>query len=130
MENSIHQTQSPQSIDQEKSQWKIWLEKLPLIQWIGAAIVGICVTWSTLQVTQANQIYEINQIKNDNAAFKLYIQNLKVDRDKQFEEIEKKMVTKDVFNERTNMILRNQDLEREERKKDREYFERIMMNSR
>ena len=129
MENSIHQTQSSPP-DGEKSQWKTWLDKLPLLQWIGAAIVGICVTWSTLQVTSANQIYEINAIKNDSAAFKVYIQTLKNDRDKQLDAIEKTMVKKDVFDERTNMILRNQDLEREERKKDREYFERILLNPR
>lgn len=127
MENPIHQTQAPLP-EPEKSQWKIWLEKLPLIQWIGAAVVGICVTWSTLQVTQASQIYEINAIKTDNAAFKLYIQNLKNDRDKQLDEIKKDMVTDNLFDERTNMILKQIDLLRQERKEDREYFERVLLN--
>lgn len=129
METLIHQTQPPALPESEKSQWKVWLEKLPLIQWMGAAIVGICVTWSTLQVTQASQIYEINQIKNDSAAFKIYIQNLKTDRDKQFEAIEKKMVDEKVFDERTNMILKQIDLLRQERKEDREYIERVLLNS-
>lgn len=130
MENSIHQTNAPHQPPEEKSKIKEWIEKLPLIQWVGAAIVGICVTWSTLQVTQANQIYEINALKNDQQSFKLYIQNLKAERDKQLDEIEQKMVDKAVFDERTNMILKQIDLQRQERKEDREYFERILLNSR
>lgn len=49
-------------------------------------------------------------------------------RDRQFDAMDKKMVTDRVFDERTNMILKQIELLREERRLDREYFERVLLN--
>ena len=49
-------------------------------------------------------------------------------RDKQFEEIKREMVKQGVFDERTKTILDQIQLLRQDRKDDREYYERILSN--
>lgn len=49
-------------------------------------------------------------------------------RDRQFEEIKRSMVTSPVFDERTNMILKQIELLRQEQKEDRAAMERMIIS--
>lgn len=49
-------------------------------------------------------------------------------RDRQFEEIKKTMVTTAIFDERTNMILKQLENMRQEQKEDRAAMERMIIN--
>lgn len=112
----------------EKSKLKIFWEAFPLLQFVGAGIIGLCATWTTIQLSQNSQAAEIRETRSKVTSLENLLDKQNDAHDKKFDELKKTMVTKDVFDERTNTILKNIDLQRLERASDRDYMERILQN--
>lgn len=96
---------------------------------IVAALSSVCGGGAgvSLLATKAVQSQGLNQDQADVRYLTKEEANRRGDmRDKQFEEIRREMVKMQIFDERTNMILKQIDLLRQERKDDREYFERLL----
>lgn len=95
------------SVEPEKSKLRMFWDALPLLQWIGGGIVALCAAWTTIQLTQNSQAAELRETKNKVAALELQVNN-DVDR----------KVTREVFDERTNAILKQLEVNRKENRED------------
>lgn len=84
----------------EKGIFRQWLETAPILQFIGAGIIGLCATWTTIQLTQNSQAAEIRR----NA--------------EKIERLEKDSVSRELFDERTKNIesLLNRILDNQKKK--------------
>lgn len=75
-------TQTPQ-----KSKLRELLEAFPIIQFIGAGVIGLCATWTTIQLSDQSQAAEIRR------------------NSEKIERLEKESVPREVFDERTKSML-------------------------
>lgn len=116
------------SQNNDKSSFRRWFDALPFLQFVGAGVIGLCATWTTIQLTQNSQAAEIRETRTKVTALETLIDKQNDTHDKKFDELKKSMVTKDVFDERTNTILKQIDLQRSERASDRDYMERVLQN--
>ncbi len=82
METEVSQT--------PKSKWKEFLDNFPIFQFVGAGIIGLCATWTTVQLTQNSQAAEMRR------------QGEKIDR------LEKDSTPRELFDERTRTIIEKQ----------------------
>jgi len=111
----------------EKTGFRRWLEAAPVLQFVGAGIIGLCATWTTIQLTQNSQAAEIRETRQKITTLETQVDRRKEERDKQIDDLRRSTVTREVFDERTNTILKQIELLRAERQADREYFERILL---
>ena len=112
----------------EKSAIRRWFDALPILQFVGAGVIGLCATWTTIQLTQNSQAAEIRETRNKVTALEASFDKQKQADEKKFDDLRKTIVTKEVFDERTNTILKQIDLQRSERASDRDYMERVLQN--
>lgn len=78
------------SSNSTKSKWREFLDAAPILQFIGAGLIGLVATWTTIQLTQNSQASEIRR-----SAEKI-------------EKLERESVAKDLFEERTKTIIEKQ----------------------
>ena len=74
----------------QKSKWKEFLDNFPIIQFVGAGLIGLVATWTTIQLTQNSQAAEIRR------------------NHERIEKLEKESVTRELFDERTKTIIEKQ----------------------
>lgn len=103
-----------------------FLKFLPVVQWILMMVIGIAVFAIGFRDTQTTQAQEVREIRAEQTQIKQTMSDRKNERDKQFEDLRRSIITKEVFDERTNAILRSIDLLRQERQQDREYLEKLV----
>ncbi|HEX8637363.1 MAG TPA: hypothetical protein VF692_04825 [Pyrinomonadaceae bacterium] len=84
----------------EKSNFRQWLDAAPILQFVGAGIIGLCATWTTVQLTQNSQAAEIRRASE------------------RIEKLEKESVSRELFDERTKNIesLLNRILDNQKKK--------------
>lgn len=95
----------PETKSSQKSGLKGWLEAFPILQFVGAGIIGLCATWMTIQLTQNSQAAEIRRNSE------------RIDR------LEKDSVSRELFDERTRTI-------RDEQLRQSQMIEKILENQR
>lgn len=83
-----------------RSKWRELMDNFPFIQFVGAGLIGLVATWTTVQLTQNSQAAEIRR------------QGEKIER------LETTAVSRELFDERTRSMI-------DEQKKQRELLERI-----
>lgn len=90
----------PESKSSPKSGLKNWLDTFPILQFVGAGIIGLCATWTTIQLTQNSQAAEIRR------------------NSEKIEKLEKESVSRELFDERTKNIenLLNRVLDNQKKK--------------
>lgn len=89
-------------------------------------VIGIAVFAIGFRDTQTTQAQEVRDIRSEQAQIKQTMNDRQIERDKQFDDLRRTIITKEVFDERTNAILRSIDLLRQERQQDREYLEKLV----
>lgn len=128
MDNQIHETQSNAPPPGAPSKLKTVWEALPVLQFVGAGVIGLCAAWTAIQLTQNSQAAEIRETRNKVTTLETYFDKQNAADGRQLDELKKTLVTKDVFDERTNTILKQIELMRQERAADRDYWERVLQN--
>jgi hypothetical protein len=74
----------------QKSKWQAFNDAFPILQFIGAGVIGLAATWTTIQLTQNSQAAEIRR------------------NSERIEKLEKEQTPLILFEERTRTILENQ----------------------
>ena len=95
MEN-ISSSQMPE-LEPRRNYWDSFLKVLPLVQWILTLVIAVAVFGLGFRDTQTSQSAEINRIINDQKAIRDTMNERKTTRDKEFDELRKQMLTRDVF---------------------------------
>lgn len=102
------------------SKWANLSEKLAVVKSIGTVIIGIIVGYAAMAVQSANQTNAIKETDNKIQILERRMDERGAERDRQIDGLERRMVTKEIFEERTGTILKEIQLIRSESKKDRE----------
>ena len=111
MENDIHNSQMPQSPASGSNNYLAgFLKILPVLQWAMTIAVAVAVFALTTRDAQTVQASEITRIVNEQKAVRDLMTERKTERDKQFDELKKVVLTKDVFD-----AFHNNDVARMER---------------
>lgn len=92
---------TPNSNTEKKNAFQKFLEAFPILQLVGAVIIGLAATWTTIRLTQSSQAAEIRR------------QSEKIER------LEKDTVSRELFDERTLKII-------DEQKEQRKLLERLL----
>ena len=125
MENEpIHSSQMPERpAPDTKNYLTGFLKILPLVQWIVVIITAIGVFAIGFRDTQTVQSQTLRDVQKDYDNLSRTVQNNRADREKQLEELKMRIVTKDIFEERTRAI-------QEEQLRQRGMLERILEQNR
>ena len=125
MENeSLHASQMPQAQPAAGSNYLAgFLKILPLVQWIVVIITAIGVFAIGFRDTQTVQSQTLRDVQKDYDNLSRTVQNNKSEREKQLEELRGRIVTKDIFEERTRAI-------QDEQLRQRGMLERILEQNR
>ena len=73
-----------------KSKFRELVDTFPIIQMVGAGLIGLVATWTTIQLTQNSQAAEIRR------------------NTEEIERLKKESTPRELFDERTRTILENQ----------------------
>lgn len=98
------------------SRWSEWSNKLSVLKTLGAVLLGGVIGWTALQSTVTSQAFAITRLDEKIGNLDKLIDLKSNSRDKQLEEIRKAAVSKELFEERTNTILREIQSMRQEQK--------------
>ena len=109
-----------------KKYWDSFLKILPLVQWILTLVIGIAVFGLGFRDTQTSAAQNIRDVAKDQDALRRQMDDRKSERDKQIDDLRKTVITREVFDERTNTILKQIEQLRQENKENRDYFERAL----
>lgn len=111
MESNQHTSQMPELTPPKK-----FLEQVSkysgLAQWIVTIVIGIAVFGIGFRDTQRDQSVEINRIINDQKALKDTMNERKAARDKEFDELRKQMITREIFTAYMDSIKDEQSRQR------------------
>ena len=80
-----------QMSEEKSSRMRALFDAFPIIQFIGAGIIGLAATWMTIQLTQNSQAAEIRH------------------NTEKIAKLEKDAVSRELFDERTLRIIENQE---------------------
>jgi hypothetical protein len=89
----------------DKGAFRQWLDAMPILQFVGAGVIGLCATWTTIQLSQNSQAAEIRRASE------------------RVERLEKEFVSRELFDERTRAM-------REEQLRQSLMIEKILENQR
>lgn len=81
---------TPNSQAKPKTAWREFLDAFPLVQMVGAGVIGLFATWTTIQLTQNSQAAEIRR------------------NSEKIERLERDQTPRILFDERTQRILDEQ----------------------
>lgn len=79
------------NISPQRSKLQDLINGWPIIQFIGAGLIGLVATWTTLQLSQQSQAAKLSSAES------------------RLERLEKDAVPRELFDERTNKIIAEQE---------------------
>ncbi len=123
MENEIHNSQMPMPSETSKNYLTGFLKILPLVQWILLIFTTIGFCAIGFRDTQTVQSQTLRDVQKDYDNLSRTVQNNKSEREKQLEELNRRTVSSDIFEERTKAI-------QEEQLRQRGMLERILEQNR
>ena len=123
MENSslIHTTHG--APDVQKDVWSAFNKMLPSVQWIVTGIIAVSVAFIGFRDSQTSQAQLIRDIQKDQENLTRQVQINKNEREKQLEDLKSKIISRELFDERTKSIM-------DEQLRQRQILERILEQNR
>lgn len=123
MENEQLHTTNATPEPPKRDLWASINKILPFAQWILMTLIGIAVFAIGFRDSQTSQAQTIRDIQKDYDSLSRTVQSNKAEREKQLQDMNSKIVTRELFEERTKAI-------QDEQIRQRQILERILEQNR